>query len=265
MTFDVPADAYARFMGRFSDPLGVAFADFAGVVPGQTVLDVGSGPGALTTELVRRVGASSVAAIDPSPPFVAALQARLPEVDVRAGAAEQLPYDDAAFDAALAQLVVHFMSDPVAGLREMGRVTRPGGVVAACVWDHDGGDTPLSLCWTVARELDPSAVDESGLAGARRGHLEQLCADAGLTDVEATKLHVDVEFAPSTSGGSPTPSASVRSAPTSAASTTPAARPCGRPAPRDCRRRRSPCAPPPGRHAPAPDATTTGAVAPAEC
>jgi SAM-dependent methyltransferase len=195
MTFEVPADAYARFMGRFSAPLGVVFADFAGIAPGQTVVDVGSGPGALTTELVRRVGASNVAAIDPSPPFVAALQARLPAVDVRAGSAEQLPYDDAAYDAALAQLVVHFMSDPVGGLREMGRVTRPGGVVAACVWDHDGGDTPLSLCWTVARELDPSAVDESGLAGARRGHLEQLCADAGLTDVEATKLHVDVEFA----------------------------------------------------------------------
>jgi len=194
MTFEVPADAYARFMGRFSEPLGVAFADFAGIAPGQTVLDVGSGPGALTTELVRRVGASIVAAIDPSPPFVAALRARMPEVDVRAGSAEHLPYDDAGFDAALAQLVVHFMGDPVAGLREMGRVTRPGGVVAACVWDHDGGDTPLSLCWAVARELDPSAVDESGLAGARRGHLEELCAEAGLTDVEATKLHVDVEF-----------------------------------------------------------------------
>jgi SAM-dependent methyltransferase len=194
MTFDVPADAYARFMGRFSEPLGVVFADFAGVAPGMSVLDVGSGPGALTRELVRRVGADRVAAIDPSPPFVAALTDRLPEVDVRAGSAEHLPHDDGAFDAALAQLVVHFMSDPVAGLREMARVTRSGGVVAACVWDHDGGDTPLSLCWTVARELDPSAVDESGLAGARRGHLEQLCAEAGLSDVEATKLHVDVEF-----------------------------------------------------------------------
>jgi ubiquinone/menaquinone biosynthesis C-methylase UbiE len=195
VTFDVPPDAYARFMGRFSEPLGVVFADFARVTAGISVLDVGSGPGALTSELVDRVGATSVSAIDPSPPFVAALQAVLPAVDVRAGTAEQLPYDDDAFDAALAQLVVHFMSDPVAGLREMGRVTRPGGIVAACVWDHDGGDTPLSLCWTVARELDPSAVDESGLAGARRGHLEQLCAEAGLADIEATKLHVDVEFA----------------------------------------------------------------------
>ncbi len=195
MTFIVPADAYARFMGRFSEPLGTVFADFAGIEAGQRVVDVGCGPGALTSVLVDRVGGASVSAIDPSPPFVAALGARLPEVDLRAGSAEQLPFADAVFDAALAQLVVHFMSDPVAGLREMARVTRPGGVVAACVWDHDGGDTPLSLCWAAARELDPSAVDESGLAGARRGHLEQLADEAGLTSIEATSLSVDVPFA----------------------------------------------------------------------
>jgi SAM-dependent methyltransferase len=195
VTFVVPADAYARFMGRFSEPLGVAFADFAGIRAGQTVVDVGCGPGALTTELVRRVGAAAVAAIDPSPPFVAALTVRLPEVDVRAGTAEDLPYADGSFDAALAQLVVHFMIDPVAGLREMARVTRPGGGVAACVWDHDGGGSPLSLCWDAARELDPSVVDESGLAGAREGHLQQLAAEAGLNDIEAVRLTVEVPFA----------------------------------------------------------------------
>lgn len=195
MTFEVPADAYARFMGRFSEPLGVAFADFAGIGPGLTVLDVGSGPGALTTELVRRVGAAEVAAVDPSPPFVGALRARLPEVDVRTAAAEALPFEDAAFDAALAELVVHFMSDPVAGLREMARVTRPGGVVAACVWDHDGGGSPLSTCWEAARDLDPDVVDESGLAGAREGHLEQLATEAGLTEIVGTLLAVEVEFA----------------------------------------------------------------------
>jgi SAM-dependent methyltransferase len=195
MTFNVPADAYARFMGRFSDPLGVTFADFAGVAPGLSVLDVGSGPGALTSELVGRLGAAGVAAVDPSPPFVAALGARFPEVDVRRGTAEALPFADDTFDATLAQLVVHFMSDPVAGLREMARVTRPGGVVAACVWDHDGGGSPLSLCWEAARELDPTVVDESGLAGAREGHLEQLCAEAELTEVDATLLSVEVMFA----------------------------------------------------------------------
>lgn len=76
-------------------------------------------------------------------------------------AAEQLPFGDQAFDASLAQLVVHFMADPVVGLREMVRVTRKHGVVAACVWDHAGGQAPLSLFWEAARELDPDVVDES--------------------------------------------------------------------------------------------------------
>lgn len=196
MTFDVPADAYARFMGRFSAPLGVAFADFAGIGAGtgRTVVDVGSGPGALTDELVRRLGPAAVVAVDPSPPFVAALSARQPEVDVRSAAAEALPFADDSFDAALAQLVVHFMSDPVAGLREMARVTRPGGIVAACVWDHDGGRSPLSTCWSAALDLDPAAIDETGLPGAREGHLEQLCAEAGLRDVVSAVLDVEVTF-----------------------------------------------------------------------
>ena len=86
------------------------------------------------------------------------------------------------------------MSDPVAGLAEMGRVTRPGGRVAACVWDHAGGGGPLAVFWRAVRELDPDAHDESGLAGAREGHLAQLCRAAGLTDVESSTLSVRVRF-----------------------------------------------------------------------
>jgi SAM-dependent methyltransferase len=194
VSFIVGPEAYGRFMGRFSSPLGIAFADFAGVQPGQRALDVGCGPGALTVELVRRLGPDAVAAIDPSPPFVAGLAERLPGVDVRTGAAEDLPFPDRTFDATVAQLVVHFMSDPAGGLREMARVTRAGGVVAACVWDHDGGRSPLSTCWDAALELDPGAVDEGGLAGAREGHLEQLAAEAGLDPVESGVLDVEVTF-----------------------------------------------------------------------
>src|SRR6185437_6338669 len=101
--------------------------------------DVGCGPGALTGELVRRVGADAVAAVDPSPGFVEAARQRHPGVDVRRAEAERLPFEDGSFDAALAQLVVHFMTDPATGIGEMRRVTRRGGVVAACVWDHAGG------------------------------------------------------------------------------------------------------------------------------
>jgi SAM-dependent methyltransferase len=180
-------------MGRYSVPLAPQLADFAAVAAGQRVLDVGCGPGALTAELVRRLGADAVSAVDPSEPFVAAAQERHPGVSVRRAAAEQLPFEDRAFDAALAQLVVHFMADPVEGLREMARVTREHGVVAACVWDHAGGHGPLSLFWEAARELDPDVEDESQLAGARKGHLAQLFQAAGLHEVEETALSIDVE------------------------------------------------------------------------
>ena len=195
MSFDVSADAYLRFMGQYSELLAAQFADLAGVRRGQRVLDVGCGPGALTAELVSRVGAGAVSAVEPSASFATAARHRLPGVDIGRSAAEQLPFPDGMFDAALAQLVVHFMADPVRGLREMGRVTRPGGVVAACVWDHAGGRGPLTAFWSAVRELDPAADDESGLAGVREGHLARLFAQAGLAEAQVTTLTVRVRRA----------------------------------------------------------------------
>ena len=193
MSFTVGADAYDRFMGRYSVPLAPQLADFAAIVAGQRVLDVGCGPGALTGELVRRLGPAAVSAVDPSEPFVAAARERYPGVSVQRAAAEQLPFEAQEFDAVLAQLVVHFMADPVVGLRELVRVTRKDGVVAACVWDHGGGQGPLSLFWEAARELDPDVEDESHLAGAREGHLAQLFEAAGLHEIEESTLSVSVE------------------------------------------------------------------------
>ena len=193
MTFAVPAEAYDRFMGRYSSRLAPGFARFAGVESGQRVLDVGCGPGALTTELVRLLGAAAVSAVDPSEPFVEAARERNPEVHVERASAEKLPFGDGDFDAALAQLVVHFMSDPVGGIREMARVTRANGFVAACVWDHAGGRGPLGAFWDAVHELDPDAPDESELPGAREGHLTTIFTEAGLYDVDETLLSVDVE------------------------------------------------------------------------
>jgi SAM-dependent methyltransferase len=193
MSFDVAAEAYDRFMGRYSVPLSPQLADLAGVTAGQHVLDVGCGPGALTSELVRRVGAGNVAAVDPSEPFVAAVAARNPGVIVQRAAAEDLPFADGRFDATLAQLVVHFMTDPVAGLTEMARVTRSGGVVATCVWDFAGERAPLSDFWAAARELDPQVDDESRLAGVRQGDLVALMGSAGLRDVSEATLVVRLE------------------------------------------------------------------------
>ena len=193
MTFDVDAAAYDAFMGRYSILLSPLLADLAGVEAGQRAIDVGCGTGMLTAELVDRLGASSVSAADPSEPFVAAMRDRFPEVDVQQAPAELLPYPDDAFDVALAQLVVLFMSDPGAGLAEMARVTRPGGVVAACVWDHAGGQGPLSLFWKAARDLDPSVEDESTLAGTGEGNLTALFTAAGLRDVVEDTLSVEVK------------------------------------------------------------------------
>jgi trans-aconitate methyltransferase len=131
VSFEVPADAYFQFVGAYSEQLAAGFADLAGVHPGQRVIDVGCGPGALTAQLVERLGPDLVSAVDPSDSFVAEAGRRFPGVDVRSGRAEALPYPDASFDAALAQLVVHFMSDPVAGLSAAaGRSRRFGAPLA---------------------------------------------------------------------------------------------------------------------------------------
>lgn len=188
MSFVVPPEAYARFMGRYAEPLADVFAFFVGVGAGDKVLDVGSGPGALTAHLLS-IGAE-VAAIDPSPPFVDAIRVRFPDVDVRHGTAEELPYHTAAFDAALAQLVVHFMIDPVVGIRQMARVTRGGGVIGACVWDGPTG--ALAPFWDAVHVIDPDADDEALLSGARKGHLTELFETAGLRDVREGSIAVDV-------------------------------------------------------------------------
>src|SRR4051812_3725952 len=188
VSFDVAADAYDRFMGRWSRQLSSQLADLTGVAAGMRVLDVGSGPGALTGELVARLGADAVTAVDPAEGFVAAARDRFPDVAVSRAAAEALPFADDGFDAALAQLVVHFMADPVAGLREMARVTRAGGIVAACVWDYAGGRSPLTAFWRAALELDPGARDESALAGASEGALQALLRQAGLQGIETAEL-----------------------------------------------------------------------------
>jgi SAM-dependent methyltransferase len=195
MSFVVAAESYDRFMGRYSSILAPLFADFAGVDPGRQVLEVGCGPGALTVELVARIGAGGVTAVDPSEPFVAAVRERLPAVEVRQASAESLPFSDDSFDLTVAQLVVHHMSDAVAGVGEMRRVTRTGGTVSACVWDLAGGRAPLSPFWRAVKRFDPSAIDESDFPGAREGELMGIFGDAGLTNIEGDAITFKVQHA----------------------------------------------------------------------
>ena len=196
MEFTSPADAYDRFMGRYTRTLAPALTDAAGVTDGMRVLDVGCGPGGLTHVLAERLGAENVAAVDPAPQFAAACRERHPGADVREGAAEALPWEDGSFDAALACLVVAFMADADQGLREMARVTRPGGVVAACMWDLDeGGMTMLKTFWSAARELDPSVKGERVRVGVSRGDIAERLRRAGLQDVVDGDLEARADYA----------------------------------------------------------------------
>ena len=192
------AAAYDRHIGRYGAELARALIDAAGVAPGDRVLDVGCGPGALTSALVARAGAGRVAAVDPSPPFAEACAARNPgaEVDRRGRRVAAVP--GAAFDRALAQLVVNFMRDPAAGVAEMRRVTRPGGTVAAAVWDYAGEMTLLRRFWDAAVALDPAASERDegrSMPFCTEDALAALWSGAGLGDVRVAGVVVGAAYA----------------------------------------------------------------------
>jgi SAM-dependent methyltransferase len=195
MQFAAPAEHYDRFMGRYVPTLAAAFADAAGVGGGMRALDVGCGPGGLTRELVARVGAENVAAIDPAPQFAAACRERNPGADVREGVAEELPWAVGEFDVTLSSLVIAFMRDPECGVREMRRVTRPGGVVAACMWDIAGGGmTMLRIFWAAVREVDSGARGERRMAGTAAGDIVQRFERVGLEDVTGSALTARADY-----------------------------------------------------------------------
>lgn len=198
-TFRVSADAYDRFVGRYGPELAAALLREACIEPGMRVLDVGCGPAALARALAGVVGAANVSGVDPSEPFAAAARERVPDADIRVGTAESLPFPDDVFDAALAQLVVNFMSEPERGIREMVRVTKPGGVVGACVWDYaPGGEmTLIRSFWNAAIETDPTgeAHDEGvTMRFCREGELGELFSEAGLREVRAGALVVGADY-----------------------------------------------------------------------
>ena len=195
MPFTSPAEHYDRFMGRYAPTLADALADAAGITAGMRVLDVGCGPGGLTAELAARTGASNVAAVDPAPQFAAACRERNPGADVRVGAAEDVPWPDDTFDATLSSLVVAFMRDPDRGLGEMARVTRPGGIVAACMWDIAGGGmTMLATFWKAVRTVEPAAGGERELPGTAEGDIVRRLERAGLEDVTGGALPARAEY-----------------------------------------------------------------------
>lgn len=194
--FAVAGATYDGFMGRYSTALAAPFADAAGVRTGHTALDVGCGTGALTGVLVSRLGPDRVYACDPSPSLRDACAARYPGVVVRAGRAEALPFEDGSVDHALAQLVLHFVSEAERAALEMARVVRPGGTVGACVWDFENGMQMLRRFWDAALSLDPDAPDEARvLRYGRPGEIAELFCAAGLEDVRESTLTVTSTYA----------------------------------------------------------------------
>lgn len=193
-----PAHPYDRHVGRYGRQLAAGLIDLAKLEPGERVLDVGCGTGQLTVELGRVVGAENVAAIDPAAAVVAVCAGRVPEADVRVGAAEALPFASDGFDATFAQLVVNLVDDPPAAVREMARVTRPAGRVLACVWD-DREMPLLRSFWDAAAAVAPeqlAAVNDQARVGlSELGLLSEWWRAAGLRDLELVELAVEAEYA----------------------------------------------------------------------
>lgn len=192
-SFAVPAEAYDRYIGRYSRLLAPRFVDFAGVSAGP-VIDVGCGPGGLTELLAERLGAPNVAAVDPSEPFLAACRARVPGSDVRRGSGEALPFGDRTFQAALSQLVLTFAADARRMTAEMSRVVRPGGTVAACTFAADGFAL-VATFWRAALRFDPRAPDDARLPFRRMPELIELWGQAGLRDVVTDVIEVEGAYA----------------------------------------------------------------------
>ena len=195
MAFDVPAERYDRFMGRYTPSLATKMCDAAGLSGDTRALDVGAGPGGLTVELSARVGAENVAAIDPVERFVAACRERCPGADVRRGGAEDLPWANASFDATLSSLAIAFFADADRGVAEMARVTKPGGRIVVCMWDLVGGGmTMLRIFWDAVRRLRPTAQGEEMRPGTARGDIATRLERAGLVDVIDTALLVEATY-----------------------------------------------------------------------
>jgi SAM-dependent methyltransferase len=191
-------DAYQRFMGRWSRRLAPLFVTFASVDASDSVLDAGSGTGALALAICDAIPSVRITGVDPSSAYVRCAQAHTSSDRVRflVGDAQALESPSATFDKTLSLLVLNFISDSAKAVREMIRVTRPGGVVAAAVWDYGEGMEMLRVFWDEAVALDPTIVsrDERSMPLSSRGELAALWRVSGLHDVEEQPITIELDF-----------------------------------------------------------------------
>jgi len=180
-------EPYEQFMGRWSRGLASSFVRFAGIRDGDVVLDVGSGTGALAAAIVAAAPAATIVGVDPAEAYVASAQARLTGDRMRfeVGDARRLRFADSSFDRTVSALMLNFVPAPETAVREMRRVTRSGGTVAAAVWDYGDGMEMLRVFWDEAVALDPAAEprDERHMPLCRRGELAALWREQRLEEV----------------------------------------------------------------------------------
>ncbi len=158
------AEAYERFMGRWSRALAPLLVQFAGVRDADAVLDVGAGTGALTAAVSAVAPTSTIVGIDPAAPYVALAKSRMgnARISFEGGDAQQMSFPDRRFDRTLSLLVVNFIPDSLKATREMRRVTRSGGTVAAAVWDYGEGMEMLRVFWDEVTALRPAGTSVGG-------------------------------------------------------------------------------------------------------
>lgn len=189
---------YERFMGRWSRILAPKFIAFAGVKNGDRVLDVGTGTGSVASTVEASMPASEIVGIDPSAGFIAHAQKNAKSARARfeVGDAQAMKFKDASFDRTLSSLVMNFIPDHNKAIAEMRRVTRPQGVVSACVWDYDAGMQMLRFFWDEAIALDPAIEpkDERHMKLSRQGQLGELWRKAGLANVHEAPLVIDQAY-----------------------------------------------------------------------
>ncbi|MHC5111489.1 MAG: class I SAM-dependent methyltransferase [Planctomycetota bacterium] len=193
------SEAYERFMGRWSRQLAPEFLEFSGWGHSETVLDVGSGTGALAAALLAKSPGSTVVGVDPSAEYIryATRQVNNDRATFEVGDGQALRFGDDSFDRTLSLLVVNFIPDAEKAVAEMSRVTKPTGVVAAAVWDYDEGMEMLRVFWDEAVLLNPAAEprDERHMPYCRADELRDLWLGAGLEDVKVEALSTPMRFA----------------------------------------------------------------------